>query len=102
MKIYKLKFRKALNKAFLKVKPNRTEIECYKTDHIQFLDRNNDTESEDFHKNIVIGFLKKTYYDSNNGITTKRRNDLVIYNGDTAKISFPRVCLKLKLSVNFS
>jgi len=94
MKISKLKLRKAFKKAFLKVKPNRTEIDSYKTDHIKLLDRNNDTESEEFHKNIVIGFLKKTYYDSNNGITTKGRNELVIHNGDTAKISFPKGLLK--------
>ena len=62
MEINRLKPRKALNKAFLKVKPNRTEIEDFKTNLIQLLDRTNDTESEEFHKNLVIDFLKKTYY----------------------------------------
>lgn len=55
----KLKPRKALNKAFLKVKPNRTEIEDFKANLIQLLDRTNETESEEFHKNLVIDFLKK-------------------------------------------
>jgi len=85
MEINRLKPRKALNKAFLKVKPNRTEIECFKTNLIQLLDRTNDTESEEFHKNLVIDFLKKTYYDPNHFINTKGRNDLVIHNGDKAK-----------------
>lgn len=85
MQITRLKPRKALNKAFLKVKPNRTEIEGFKTNLIQLLDRTNDVESEEFHKNLVIDFLKKTYYDPNHFINTKGRNDLVIHNGDKAK-----------------
>ncbi len=79
--------RKALNKAYLKVKPNRTEIESFKTNLITLLDCTNDTESEEFHKNLVSDFLKKTYYDPNHFINTKGRNDLVIHNGNTAKSS---------------
>jgi hypothetical protein len=84
MELKELKPRKALNKAFLKVKPNRTDIEGFKTNLIQLLDRTNDTESEEFHKNLVIDFLKKTYYDPNHFINTKGRNDLVIHNGNNA------------------
>ncbi|MEZ4905945.1 MAG: Eco57I restriction-modification methylase domain-containing protein, partial [Spirosomataceae bacterium] len=84
MILQELKPRKALNKAFLKVKPNRTEIESFKTNLITLLDRTNDTESEEFHKNLVIDFLKKTYYDPNHFINTKGRNDLVIHNGQNA------------------
>ncbi len=87
MKLKELKPRKALNKAFLKVKPNRTEIEGFKINLIQLLDRTNDTESEAFHKNLVIDFLKKTYNDPNHFINTKGRNDLVIHNGNNASCS---------------
>ncbi|MFM2386690.1 MAG: hypothetical protein RL660_1447 [Bacteroidota bacterium] len=87
MEVKELKPRKALNKAFLKVKPNRTEIEGFKTNLIQLLDRTNDTEGEEFHKNLVIDFLKKTYYDPNHFINTKGRNDLVIHNGNNASSS---------------
>ncbi len=87
MMINSLKPRKALNKAFLKVKPNRAEIECFKTNLIQLLDGTNDTESEEFHKNLVIEFLKRTYYHPNHFINTKGRNDLVIHNGDKANSS---------------
>lgn len=87
MVIKELKPRKALNKAFLKVKPNRPEIEAFKENLIQLLDRTNDTESEEFHKNLVIDFLKKTYYEPNHFINTKGKNDLVIHNGKTAKTS---------------
>jgi adenine-specific DNA-methyltransferase len=79
-----LKPRKALNKAFLKVKPNRIEIEGFKTHLIALLDRTNDTESEEFHKNLVSDFLKDTYYKQSHFINTKGRNDLVIHNGPHA------------------
>lgn len=80
-----LKPKQALNKAFLKVKPNRNEIESFKSNLIQLIDHSNEIESEEFHKNLVIDFLKKTYYDPNHYINTKGRNDLVIHNGDKAK-----------------
>jgi adenine-specific DNA-methyltransferase len=101
MMINRLKPRKALNKAFLKVKPNRNEIELFKANLIQLLDRTNDTESEEFHKNLVIDFLKKTYYDPNHFINTKDRNDLVIHNGDKANSSVG-VILEAKKPTNKS
>ncbi|MDX1760684.1 MAG: TaqI-like C-terminal specificity domain-containing protein [Christiangramia sp.] len=82
-----LKPRKALNKAFLKVKPNRSQIEQFKVNLIQLLDRSNETESEEFHKNLVTDFLKKTWYDPHHFINTKGRTDLVIHNGNKAKTS---------------
>jgi adenine-specific DNA-methyltransferase len=85
MHLKELKPRKALNKAFLKVKPNRTEIENFKRNLVQLLDRTNDTETEEFHKNLVIDFLKKTYYEPDHFINTKGRNDLVVHNGNSAK-----------------
>ncbi len=101
MILKELKPRKALNKAFLKVKPNRTEIEGFKTNLITLLDRTNDTESEEFHKNLVIDFLKKTYYDPNHFINTKGRNDLVIHNGQNAN-STVGVILEAKKPTNKS
>ncbi|MGY3055431.1 adenine-specific DNA-methyltransferase [Pedobacter sp. UYEF25] len=85
MILKEFKPRKALNKAFLKVKPSRAEIEKFKTNLIQLLDRTNDHESEEFHKNLVSDFLKRTYYEPNHFINTKGRNDLVIHNGNKAE-----------------
>ncbi|MCC4229642.1 DUF7149 domain-containing protein [Zunongwangia profunda] len=85
MELKILKPRKSINKAFLKIKPNRKEIESFKTNLIELLDRTNDTESEEFHKNLVSDFLKNTYYKNNHFINTKGRNDLVIHNGNKAK-----------------
>jgi hypothetical protein len=85
MELKELKPGKALNKAFLKVKPNRTDIERFKTNLIYLLDTTNEKETEEFHKNLVSDFLKKTYYDPAYFINTKGRNDLVIHNSNNAK-----------------
>jgi adenine-specific DNA-methyltransferase len=77
--------RKAISKAYLKVKPLRGDIEQFKENLTNLLDRNNDKESEEFHKNNLSDFLKKTYYDPEYYINTKGRNDLVIHNNKSAK-----------------
>jgi hypothetical protein len=77
--------RKALNKAFLKIKPNRTGIELFKQNLILLLDSIKEKESEEFHKNLISDFLKNTYYSPNHFINTKGRNDLVIHTGKEAK-----------------
>jgi type II restriction/modification system DNA methylase subunit YeeA len=79
-----LKPKQAINKAFLKVKPNRADIERFKVNLTQLLDRITDAESEEFHKNLVIDFFKKTYYEPNHFVNTKGRNDLVIHNSSKA------------------
>lgn len=77
--------RKALNKAFLKMKPLRSDITLFKNNLVQLLDDCNDSESEEFHKNLLSTFLYKTYYSDKHFINTKGRNDLVIHNGKDAK-----------------
>ncbi len=101
MILKELKPQKALNKAFLKVKPNRTDIERFKQNLIILLDRTNDSESEEFHKNLVSDFLKDTYYKQNHFINTKGRNDLVIHNGQNAN-STVGVILEAKKPTNKS
>ena len=84
MDLHILKPRKALNKAYLKVKANRADIEIFKTNLISLLDNINESESEEFHKNLVSKFLTDTYYGADHFINTKGRNDLVIHNTKTA------------------
>jgi type II restriction/modification system DNA methylase subunit YeeA len=72
--------RSALNKAYLKVKTNRNDIELFKSNLIDLLDNINESESEEFHKNLVSKFLSDTYYKTSHFINTKGRNDLVIHN----------------------
>jgi adenine-specific DNA-methyltransferase len=80
-----LRPRDALNKAFLKVKPSRPDMERFKAGLSTLLDHVNPAESEEFHKNLLTDFLRKTGYDPQYFINTKGRNDLVIHNGDSAK-----------------
>ena len=42
--------RKALNKAFLKIKPSRLLIEVFKSNFINVLDAINDKETDEFRK----------------------------------------------------
>jgi len=93
--------RKSLNKAFLKVKPIREEIEIFKSNLIKLLDQINEAESEEFHKNLISDFLKNTYYSPNHFLNTKGRNDLVIHNGKDAKSSVG-VILEAKKPTNKS
>jgi type II restriction/modification system DNA methylase subunit YeeA len=75
--------KEALNKAFIKVRPERAAIETFKINFIRLLDiiKANPNESEEFLKNLVSDFLKKTWYGENRFINTKDRMDLVIHNG---------------------
>jgi len=75
--------KESLNKAFVKVRPERVAIETFKTNLIRLLDaiKANPTETEEFLKNLVSDFLKKTWYGENYFINTKDRMDLVVHNG---------------------
>ncbi len=54
--------KKSFNEAFLKVKPDRSQIESFKTNLSYYLNQIKESESEEFHKNIISNFLKNTYY----------------------------------------
>ena len=84
MKLIELAPRKALNKAFLKVKPSRIDIEIFKTKLSRLIEKINEDETEEFHKNLVSQFLRETYYGDKYFINTKGRNDLVIHTGRDA------------------
>ncbi len=75
---------KALNKAFLKLKPTRIDFDIFKTNLISLIHKANKNESKEFHKNLISDFLKNTYYKQNHFINTKNRIDLVIHNGNSA------------------
>ena len=93
--------RQALNKAFLRVKPNRSQVEKFQTHLRQLLGSINETESEEFHKNLLADFLKHSYYSPQHFINTKGRNDLVIHNGKESRDSVG-VILEVKKPSNKS
>ncbi len=76
--------KKTINKAFLKQRPLRSEMDLFKAELINLLDRIDPTETEEFHKNLMSDFLKKAIY-PDNFINTKGRQDLVIHNGKDNK-----------------
>ncbi|MFW5766795.1 MAG: DUF7149 domain-containing protein [Bacteroidota bacterium] len=87
MKPAQLTIRKSINKAFLRVKPNRNQIERFKKNILNLYQQINESESEEHHKNIISKFLSDTYYSPNYYINTKGRTDLVIHNGKDASTS---------------
>jgi adenine-specific DNA-methyltransferase len=91
--------KQALNKAFLKVKPNRSEIDRFKQNLVTLLDGVRDGESEEFHKNLIRDFLNQIFYSSDRSINTRGKSDLVIHNGrDTS--SSVGVILEVKRPTN--
>jgi hypothetical protein len=99
MQLTLLSPRKSLNKAFLKVKPSRSEIEHFKRNLIGLLDDLNEAESEEHNKNDLGDFLKNTFYHPKFYINTKDRTDLVIHNGPDPK-SLPGVLIEAKKPSN--
>jgi hypothetical protein len=81
MEVNLLNLRNSINKAYLKVRPNRTRIEVFKKNITALFNQIKESESEEFHKNIISEFLKSTYYSPDHYINTKGRADLVIHNG---------------------
>jgi hypothetical protein len=85
MTVKELSPKLALNKAYLKIKPNRTEIELFKSNLITLLDKLKTVEdrpkdeSEEHLKTDIRDFLRDTFYKDKNAINTKDRSDLVIH-----------------------
>lgn len=84
MILKKLNPRLSLNKAFLKVKPLRSDIELFKRNLITLLNQTDQSQSEEFNKNLVSAFLKDTYYAQAYFINPNDRTDLVIHKGKNA------------------
>lgn len=77
--------KKALNKAFLKIKPNRSQIEIFKSNLIKLIGKIDEIEREENQKTHVRDFLRDTYYIDNHEINTKNTIDLVIHHGKDNK-----------------
>ncbi len=97
----KLPIGTSLSRAFGKVKPDRKIFEAFKINLRRLLEQTetNETESEEFHKNLISDFLKNTYYSPSYFINTKGRNDLVIHTGKNAQSSVG-VILEVKRPTN--
>lgn len=99
MKLTILSPREALGRADLAFKPTRQQIDRFKAELLKVLEHSNPTETEEFHKNLVADFLKRTYFSPSFFINTKGRADLVIHTG--ADASYPvGVLLEAKRPAN--
>lgn len=90
--------RQALNKAYLRLKTPRTDMEAFKAALQHLLDSINLNESEEHAKNHLRDFLKSTFYEKY-GVNTKGKTDLVIHTGATTKSS-AGVLLEVKRPTN--
>lgn len=85
MRVSKLTPKKALDKAFLKQRPSRTEIDSFKFNLNRLISKINEIEREENQKNHVRDFLRDTYYKDQYELNTKDSKDLVIHLGNTDK-----------------
>ncbi|WP_276499697.1 class I SAM-dependent DNA methyltransferase [Pontibacter litorisediminis] len=93
-----LRPKQALNKAYLRLKTSRTEIEKFKQALAALLDSINLHETEEHAKNHLRDFLRLTFYDKY-GVNTKGKTDLVIHTGNNTK-SNAGVLLEVKRPTN--
>ncbi|MDX5435578.1 MAG: Eco57I restriction-modification methylase domain-containing protein [Pontibacter sp.] len=93
-----LRPKQTLNKAYLRSKTSRAEMEAFKKALLFLLDSINMNESEEHAKNHLRDFLKLAYYDKY-GVNTKGKTDLVIHTGHDTK-SPAGVLLEVKRPTN--
>ena len=77
--------KQSLNKAFLKQRPLRSDIDLFKDNLTKLLGKIDEIEREENQKTHIRDFLRDTYYKESNEINTKDSKDLVIHNGKTNK-----------------
>ena len=85
MKLIPQKPKRTLNKAFLKLRPHRSEVDLFKNNLIRLLGKVDEIEREENQKNHVRDFLRDTFYKESNEINTKDSKDLVIHLGKSNK-----------------
>ena len=79
----KLEPKQALNKSYksyLKLKPDAENIRDFKAELARLLELCDEKKDEEFNKNLLSDFLKKSFYDDRYFINTKDMSDLVIHN----------------------
>jgi adenine-specific DNA-methyltransferase len=82
MQLKLLKPKQALNKAYLKEKLVRSEMEVFKNHFKTFLDNTKANKNDEEHlKAQVAYFLRDTFYKDSYHINPIGKNDLVIHNG---------------------
>ncbi|MFD0794633.1 Eco57I restriction-modification methylase domain-containing protein [Mucilaginibacter litoreus] len=97
-----LKPKQSLNKAYLKEKISRNNIELFKTQFTELLDKINAKGDEEHLKSLIADFLKLTWYNnSQHQINPIAKNDLVIHTGKSPNDPFAAI-LEVKRPGNTS
>jgi len=92
--------RQALNTAWLKLKPDLAALAIFQAALADLLAKVNERETEDYHKTLIIEFLKSTAFPpAAHFINTKERADLAIHN-DAAPTSTVGVLFEIKNPAN--
>lgn len=86
MIVNKRELKQTLNRVYLKIKPDTETIQVFQANLTRLLEQCDSKKSEEFNKNLLIDFLKNTYYTDHYFINTKERIDLVIHNNQDVKI----------------
>ncbi len=77
--------KKSLNRAVLKYRPLKFQIDQFKNNLLKLLGKIDEIEREENQKNHIRDFLRDTYYKDVYEINTKDVKDLVIHTGKTNK-----------------
>jgi hypothetical protein len=80
MIVNKLELKQALNSKYLKIKPDAENIQEFKANLGRMLELCDSKKDEEFNKNLLSDFLKKSFYGDRYFINTKENSDLVIHN----------------------
>ncbi|RYY06334.1 MAG: hypothetical protein EOP43_06670 [Sphingobacteriaceae bacterium] len=81
MQIQEIKVKQALNKAYLKEKVNRADIDLFKTHFADLLNKINAKADEEHLKSLIAFFLKFVWYKDAFQFNPIGKNDLVIHTG---------------------
>ena len=79
MIVNKLEPKQALNKSYLKIEPDAENIQDFKAGLGLMLELCDEQKDEEFNKNLLSDFLKKSFYGDRYFINTKDMSDLVIH-----------------------
>mgnify|MGYP001584055026 CR=1 FL=1 len=84
---YKSPFQ-SINPAYRRIPVVKQDIDNF-SDHLSsFLKAINETESEEYNKNVFAKFLYNSFYNGKNNVNTKGRIDLAIYETEMPLVVF--------------
>lgn len=78
----------SINPAYRRIPVVKQDIDIFAEHLSSFLKAMNETESEEYNKNVFTKFLYDSFYNSKNNVNTKGRIDLAIYENETPLVVF--------------